>query len=36
MKGKTTGEKKEVVITTCPVQTVVVYPDRAEVRCTEL
>ena len=25
------GEKKEVVITDCPVQTVVVYPDRAEV-----
>jgi len=26
------GKKKEVVITNCPVQTVVVYADRAEVR----
>ena len=24
-------EKKEVVVTACPVQAVVVYPDRAEV-----
>ena len=28
---KGTAEKKEVVITDCPVQSVVVYPDRAEV-----
>lgn len=26
------AEKKEVVISDCPVQAVVVYPDRAEVR----
>ena len=34
LKGKDaegSGEKKEVVITDFPVQSVVVYPDRAEV-----
>ncbi len=30
-KSKKEAEKKEVVISKCPVQGVVVYPDRAEV-----
>lgn len=30
--NKRSAEKKEVVISECPVQAVVVYPDRAEVR----
>ena len=28
---KDVAEKEEVIITECPVQSVVVYPDRAEV-----